>query len=64
MARQSRGPCLREIVDDADIFLDDLLGLEDDTAAVGGNIELVSREGAQVVEVVEEGDAGWDAGKS
>ena len=33
-------PCLREIIDDADIFLEDLLGMEDGTAAVGGNIEL------------------------
>ena len=58
------GPRLREIIDDADIFLEDLLGLEDDTAAVGGNIELICCEGAQVVEVVEERDAGWDARES
>src|SRR5579864_3051200 len=58
------GGGLGHIVNDADVFLKNLLRLEDDVAAVGGNIHLVPGESVDVVHIVEQRDNPCAAGES
>jgi hypothetical protein len=48
-------PALIEVFYHADVFLEHLLRLENDVAAVGGDIDLVDCERVEVVEIVEKG---------
>ncbi len=68
------GPCgslpgrgrlaLIEVFYHADVFLEHLLRLENDVAAVGGDIDLVDCERVEVVEIVEKRDSLGGTGQS
>jgi len=55
---------LLEIINDANVLLQRLLRLEDNAAAVGGNIDLVPRERVVVKRIVEKRDRTGGAGQS
>ena len=55
---------LIEVFYHADVFLEHLLRLENDVAAVGGDIDLVDCERVEVVEIVEKGDSLGGTGQS